>query len=257
MVVACAASALGHSVALAALAWLRVSAVPWLSAVDAGQPVTVTVVAGVARDDPAVIRELAAIEFLADAASTTTAELVPDVEILKETSTASPVNVTATSSVTTAPTPVADRERERQRRADDSQPVPEPTATPSVPRRSRRPPPELVSPLQVPELVTQAVPADDPGARVSETARLPILNPAPDYPLEARRALQQGRVLLLVQLDAAGKVVQVRLRRSCGWPSLDEAAMAAVQQWRFMPAVAGSRPAASHVLVPIRFTLRQ
>jgi periplasmic protein TonB len=80
-------------------------------------------------------------------------------------------------------------------------------------------------------------------------------NPAPVYPSAARRLREQGRVLLLVDVAPDGLPRQVNLAASSGSPRLDEAALAAVRQWRFVPARRGTTAVPAQVLVPIIFGL--
>jgi periplasmic protein TonB len=80
-------------------------------------------------------------------------------------------------------------------------------------------------------------------------------NPAPVYPSAARRLREQGRVLLLVDVATDGLPRQVNLAASSGSPRLDEAALAAVRQWRFVPARRGTTAVPAQVLVPIIFGL--
>lgn len=82
-------------------------------------------------------------------------------------------------------------------------------------------------------------------------------NPKPDYPDEARRLHQQGVVLLSVQVGIDGRVIALSLKRSCGFPALDHAALVTVQRWTFEPARSGALPVASRVDVPVRFGLSQ
>ncbi len=81
-------------------------------------------------------------------------------------------------------------------------------------------------------------------------------NPRPAYPEEARRAGQQGTVLLRVLVGTDGSPWKVEIARSCGFTILDRAAADAVRErWRFRPASAGTGAVQSWVLVPIRFRL--
>lgn len=80
-------------------------------------------------------------------------------------------------------------------------------------------------------------------------------NPKPAYPLLARRRGEEGRVLLKVEVSAAGLPEQVRIAQSSGHASLDEAALNTVRNWRFVPAQQGGTPVAASVLVPILFKL--
>ena len=80
-------------------------------------------------------------------------------------------------------------------------------------------------------------------------------NPRPEYPAEARRLRQQGRVLLEVEVSAEGQPASVSLKRSSGVASLDAAALAAVRRWTFEPARTAGLPVAARVEVPVQFDL--
>lgn len=81
-------------------------------------------------------------------------------------------------------------------------------------------------------------------------------NPAPEYPLQARRRHEEGAVLLRVEVSAEGGALQVLIEHTSGWRVLDEAALSAVRHWRFEPARQGRDAVAAWVLVPIEFGLR-
>lgn len=81
-------------------------------------------------------------------------------------------------------------------------------------------------------------------------------NPKPDYPSIARSRGWQGKVLLRVQVDAEGRAETVELEQSCGHELLDESALEALKQWRFVPAKRNDVAVASSVLVPIIFSLQ-
>jgi len=83
----------------------------------------------------------------------------------------------------------------------------------------------------------------------------PLDTPPPSYPLSARRRGIEGRVVLHVAIDAAGRAVSVTLARSSGFDSLDTAALEAAAGWRFHPARRDGSPVASEMRVPIRFQL--
>lgn len=80
-------------------------------------------------------------------------------------------------------------------------------------------------------------------------------NAKPDYPSEARRRGQQGRVLLHVDVSAAGAPISVTVSSSSGHELLDQAALRAVSAWRFTPATRGGSPVAGTVDVPVQFRL--
>jgi protein TonB len=81
-------------------------------------------------------------------------------------------------------------------------------------------------------------------------------NPPPVYPAQSRRLREEGQVLLMVHVSADGAAMAVHVRQGSGFERLDEAALAAVRQWRFVPARRGHQAIAATVLVPIVFTLK-
>ena len=80
-------------------------------------------------------------------------------------------------------------------------------------------------------------------------------NPEPVYPSLSRRRGEEGRVLLRVLVSEEGAATQVSLEKTSGWEQLDEAAIEAVRQWRFIPARKGGQNLSAYVLVPIKFSL--
>lgn len=80
-------------------------------------------------------------------------------------------------------------------------------------------------------------------------------NPEPVYPTASRRLGEEGTVQLRVLVSTAGQPVRVDVHRSSSHPRLDEAAAAAVRQWRFVPAKRGATPVEATVIVPIVFRL--
>ncbi|MDT8441013.1 MAG: energy transducer TonB [Desulfuromonadales bacterium] len=80
-------------------------------------------------------------------------------------------------------------------------------------------------------------------------------NPLPEYPHQARVRRWTGDVLLLVEVDADGRVTSLAVEQSSGHPLLDRAARRAVRHWEFLPASQAGLPVASRVLVPVSFQL--
>ena len=76
---------------------------------------------------------------------------------------------------------------------------------------------------------------------------------APDYPEWARRKGIEGTVMLQALVGRDGLVKDVRVVRSI--PELDDYAIAAAKQWRFVPAKAQGQPVAVWVAIPVKFTL--
>jgi protein TonB len=81
-----------------------------------------------------------------------------------------------------------------------------------------------------------------------------IVDVAPEYPALARAIRQKGIVILETIISAQGNVETVRVLR--GYPLLDDAAVAAVQQWRFTPALLNGQPIPVVMTVTVNFELK-
>jgi protein TonB len=95
---------------------------------------------------------------------------------------------------------------------------------------------------------TGPVPVRDPDT----PARL--LRPTkPKYPSEAFTKKIQGVVLVEFLIDSTGHVVQARVIQSI--PLLDAAALEAVRDWLFSPAIKHGRPVATIARAPVSFVI--
>jgi protein TonB len=81
-------------------------------------------------------------------------------------------------------------------------------------------------------------------------------NPNPPYPESLRLAKVEGKVVLSVLVNAQGKVEEVSVKTSSGYPAFDEASVKTIKKsWLFKPARIAGVPVSSQVDIPIRFTL--
>jgi periplasmic protein TonB len=80
-------------------------------------------------------------------------------------------------------------------------------------------------------------------------------NPKPDYPALSVRKGEEGRVLMRVLVSADGTPEDVQIEKSSGFDRLDNAAVAAVKKWRFVPAKRNNQALSAYVLVPMPFIL--
>ena len=80
-------------------------------------------------------------------------------------------------------------------------------------------------------------------------------NPPPQYPSRAQQQRWEGSVLLSVHVQANGIPDHVALLSSSGHVPLDDAAVEAVEGWRFVPARRGDIPTDGWVKVPVEFKL--
>jgi len=78
--------------------------------------------------------------------------------------------------------------------------------------------------------------------------------PSPAYPAAELRRGRGGTVVLRVDVSADGRPTSVSVASSSRSRALDRAAMAAVRNWRFEPALVDGQPAAGVVRVPVEFT---
>lgn len=76
---------------------------------------------------------------------------------------------------------------------------------------------------------------------------------APEYPDSAKAAGLQGKVYVKALVNKTGNVDSVLLLRTSGHAVLDEAALKAVPDCKFKPAVTSDKPVAVWVTFPIDF----
>lgn len=130
------------------------------------------------------------------------------------------------------------------------QPKPKSPVAPPSERavKAPEPPPEPIK-----EVAEVPTPAQEPVAPVSDATPtaatgpvsdvvLPssdaghLRNRAPNYPSLSRRLREEGIVLLEILVRADGSVGEIKLKESSGFKRLDDAALKAVANWKFMPA---------------------
>jgi len=80
-------------------------------------------------------------------------------------------------------------------------------------------------------------------------------HPAPAYPERARRNAEQGLAIVEALVARDGAPTDVTLASSSGHAALDAAAVAAVWQWRFVPAARDGVPIVARIRIPLRFRL--
>lgn len=80
-------------------------------------------------------------------------------------------------------------------------------------------------------------------------------NPPPKYPPLSRRLGETGNVTLRVYVNEQGKAETISVEISSGFTRLDNAAIEAVLNWRFIAAQQEEKLIASWVQVPVKFIL--
>lgn len=162
--------------------------------------------------------------------------------------------------------------------------VPENAAPPEQPKSEEPPPPQqpIVAPPPIVQtvappspVVTTPVPAPPAPPVVSAAPAAPAVvsevaapisapdgsarslgNPAPNYPMDARRNRWEGIVRLRVVITPEGRVKEIGVAKSSGFDSLDEAALRTVRKWRFLPGKQAGEPveAVGYLSIPFRLT---
>jgi periplasmic protein TonB len=82
-----------------------------------------------------------------------------------------------------------------------------------------------------------------------------LKNPPPAYPRASRRLGEQGTVIVRVLISTQGLPEKAEVRTSSGFARLDQAALEAVQRWRFVPGRRSGTPEAMWFNIPVRFVL--
>lgn|GEM_PF-500537 len=164
------------------------------------------------------------------------------------------------------PTPAPPVQRKEGRRRSTLEPIP-PSPAPEAPpplltQTMPKPAREVAVPAERPEKIAASeITSSNLVAPVAPTpprfSASYLQNPAPRYPLAARRAGEQGTVTLKVRVTSEGLPERVEVEKTSGSSRLDAAALDAVRQWRFVPARRGATPVESWVLVPVVFRLEE
>ncbi len=146
------------------------------------------------------------------------------------------------------------------------QPVPKPVPKPAPqanrteslpirPRESSARPPVSSVPKPGGGGSTSGNPQLSTGGGAGNTKPRYRFNPQPSYPAESRQAHQEGRVLLVVDVNTDGNPTRVEIKQGSGFAALDLAALNAVRRWKFEPARKGGVSVEARVEVPVQFSL--
>lgn len=170
---------------------------------------------------------------------------------------------------TPPPPPKRDKPREVQVEKLKTVKVPIPDPTPDEPEPIQEPEPEP-EPEDMPVLDPNAeyvlgAPEPPPSegpliagvGDVSVPVRIEATAVQPEYPELARQAKVQGKVILQAVIFKDGSVGDIQVLQTPGEKlGFDEAAIAAVRQWKYKPALQNGRPVDVIFTIVIDFTLR-
>jgi protein TonB len=158
-------------------------------------------------------------------------------------------------------TPAPQPRRTVQRPALPPAPQPlaiaDPTPAPSAPAGVLTPQPPA-PPIAAP---VAAAPAAPPAPPAPVRVELPssdadyLNNPKPAYPPLSKRLGEQGKVVVRVLIGVDGAPQKAEIRTSSGFERLDQAALATVLRWRYVPGKRAGVAEAMWFNVPINFVL--
>lgn len=143
--------------------------------------------------------------------------------------------------------------------APKPEPLPQPVVATPEPAPVIAPAPAATTATAAIEAsATAATPAAAPAApriALPSSDAAYLNNPKPAYPALSRRLGEQGKVVVRVLIGVDGKAQQAEIRSSSGYDRLDQAALATVRSWRYVPGTRNGIPEAMWFNVPINFVL--
>ncbi|MVW70641.1 energy transducer TonB, partial [Bordetella sp. 15P40C-2] len=128
-------------------------------------------------------------------------------------------------------------------------PAPKPAPTPPV-----APPSGAPEGGKVNQAPVQGPPPDQPimVSSVEYVGRRPM----PEYPSMSRRFREEGRVIILVEINTSGIVQKATIDKSSGFPRLDESALTAARKARFKPLMRNGVAYPAKAKLPFDFVMR-
>ena len=130
----------------------------------------------------------------------------------------------------------------------------DPTPAPNAPTGSVTPQPEP-APISAPVAAATAGPPSPPAVQMPSSDADYLQNPKPAYPAISRRLNEQGRTTIRVLIGADGLPQRAEIGKSSGFSRLDDAALATVMRWRYVPGKRGGVAEAMWFNVPINWVL--
>ena len=130
----------------------------------------------------------------------------------------------------------------------------DPTPAPNAPTGSVTPQPEP-APISAPVAAATAGPPSPPVVQMPSSDADYLQNPKPAYPAISRRLNEQGRTTIRVLIGADGLPQRAEIGKSSGFSRLDDAALATVMRWRYVPGKRGGVAEAMWFNVPINWVL--
>ena len=146
------------------------------------------------------------------------------------------------------------------KRAEAKAPAPlplaisDPTPSPNAPTGATTPQP-APAPIAAAIAVAPAAPPSPPAIQLPSSDASYLQNPKPPYPALSRRLNEQGKTTVRVMIGADGLPQRAEVAKSSGFDRLDQAALATVMRWRYVPGKRGGVAEAMWFNVPINWVL--
>ena len=132
-------------------------------------------------------------------------------------------------------------------------PTPEPQAPTGVVTTV---PPAPETAVVAPVVAAAAVPPAPPKLELPSSDADYLNNPKPAYPPISKRLREEGTVVINVLVGVDGRPQNGDIKKSSGFDRLDQAAYAAVMNWRFVPGKRNGVATAMPYDVPVKFNLK-
>lgn len=129
--------------------------------------------------------------------------------------------------------------------------VPDPTPAPNAPVGVINPVPAPPAPVAP----APPAPAAAPAVQMPSSDASYLQNPKPPYPPMSRRLNEQGKSIIRVLIGIDGQPQKADIAKSSGYDRLDQAAMATVMRWRYVPGKRNGVPEEMWFNVPINWVL--
>ena len=132
--------------------------------------------------------------------------------------------------------------------------IPDNTPSPNAPTGVTTPQP-APAPITAPVAAAPVAAAGPPVVQLPSSDASYLQNPSPPYPPISRRMGEQGKTTIKVLIGVDGQPQRAEIARSSGFDRLDQAALATVMRWRYVPGKRGGVPEAMWFNVPINWVL--
>ena len=130
----------------------------------------------------------------------------------------------------------------------------DPTPAVNAPTGTTTPQPVLPA-IAAPVAAAPVAPPAPPAVQLPSSDADYLQNPRPPYPAISRRLNEQGKTTVRVLIGTDGLPQRAEISKSSGFSRLDDAAMATVMRWRYVPGKRGGVAEAMWFNVPINWIL--